>query len=151
MSPGLARAAEARKPYLHKPLDDMMSFFFVALWTTIMHPQALGQTAGEKLWRDNIRASRSRESIIRELKGLIPSELKLLSPLVQSMHGLLVDWDLKLDQLDKEMRADLSGNDPVVSNKLLCFDRYAYRGVNAFVDLLIEHRPSISTTPFVAN
>lgn len=152
MSPGLDAAATDDELYLHRPVDDAFSFFFVALWITLMHPKARGTTSKEENWRITLRVNKSRPSIIETFEDLLKKpkgkEKERLSPLIQSMMGLLIEWYHGLRTLNQEMDDDLEGSDPVHRIQLLCFDRFAYRSVNLFVDLLIKHRKDISTTPF---
>ncbi len=147
MSPGLREAVRTREGYLQKPVDDIFSYFWLTLWTTILIPAARGSTKKEEAWRDDIRDKRN--DVIASFSLLYgEQEVKSLSPLVQSMYLLLKDWFPILAGLEQEMQKCMKSEDPLVSNKLLCYDRFAYRSVLSFVNLLLKYRSMLSNTPF---
>jgi len=147
MSPGLREAVETRGGYLQKPVDDIFSYFWLTLWTTVLMPAARGSTTKEEVWRDEIRTKRN--DVVVSF-GLLygKREVESLSPLVQSMYQLLKDWLPILSGLEQEMQMCMSSEDPLVSNEVLCFDKFAYRSVLSFVNLLIKYRGMLSNTLF---
>ncbi len=64
------------------------------------------------------------------------------------MYQLLKDWLPILSGLEQEMQMCMRSEDPLVSNEVLCFDKFAYRSVLSFVNLLIKYRGMLSNTLF---
>ncbi len=148
MSPGLLQAAKAREAYLHKPVDDIYSFYWLALYITVLHPKAVGSTNREEVWRNDLCHDHCTDvtGAFKRLYGA--HEVADCSSLVKGMFQLLKDWGPAIDRLEEDMQADLRSDDPIVSNRLLCFDRFAYRSINVFVDLLIKHCKMFTEEPF---
>ncbi len=149
MSPGLVLATDSRDAYLHTPMDDMYSFFYVALWVTLLHPKAEGKTEKEHVWRGRLRNGK-RDLVIQDFRRLVDDdEMANYSPLLRGMLLVLQDWYPAIEKLDLELRRSLvNKNDNIQRNPLLCFDRFAFRGVKAFVDVLTQHRASVQSSSF---
>ncbi len=82
------------------------------------------------------------------LRRLFPDDVENFSPLFRDMFRILQDWYPSIQKLELEMLRSMRSKDEVERDWLLCFDRYALRGVQQFVDILIRHRDSLQSSPF---
>ncbi|KLO14918.1 hypothetical protein SCHPADRAFT_996286 [Schizopora paradoxa] len=142
MSMKLANAADQGRSYLRTPLDDMFSFYYVTLWATISNPSFGERTVQEKTWTKQF-ISGARENVVQDFRHLSSdTRLSTYSPLVQAMHLVLRDWRKELDSIEDDMYDGRQQGVP--SSSLVAFDLYAYRAVNAFLNVLVKHLDKIS-------
>ncbi|KLO14766.1 hypothetical protein SCHPADRAFT_299202 [Schizopora paradoxa] len=142
MSPSVIAAVARGGRYLHKPIDDMYSFLFVALWATVLHPKSRGTKPSEAAWKHHL-LNNARIEVLNEWKREYffdeEDEDGTYSHLVLAIRPILREWVHALDHLDQEFTRAIRNKDPLLGNPLLLYDEYAYRGVTLFVDILIKH------------
>ncbi len=94
MSDDAREALEDGTPYLQPPVDDIYSFYWVALWATLRNTHFQSRTERERAWLENINLSRTdRMAVAAEIgPGRLQRALPTFSPLLQSMWFLLKDW-----------------------------------------------------------
>ncbi|KAF8308290.1 uncharacterized protein EI90DRAFT_1861699 [Cantharellus anzutake] len=91
MSPGVHLAIEKKTPYLHSPLDEMFSFFYVALWATFWNIEK-GHTPDEDLWRDGLRSKERDARVVGLLVERFTEASQTYAPIAAGMLPVLGDW-----------------------------------------------------------
>ncbi len=132
------------EPYLQSPLDDLESFFWVALWAALHNKSCTTPTKEEKKWRDSMRrATLERNAVAHEMgNGRLAHKVPKFNPVLRYMWNIFPDWLKELDTLWGNWDS-LQTQDQDNETKVLQFDFYAYSGVKAFLDVLIRHRERI--------
>lgn len=141
MSPQLLRAMEHGLPYHQGPLDDAESFLNCALWAVVFNTQHRDASGVLDKWRQNLRGTpadraRAQAQMLGTLEWL-PTEAR--SPLLMSIHPLLMDWRKKLDELQDRWKGAVNNT---VSLEML-HHVAAYRTVLAFVQVYSKHIPAL--------
>lgn len=150
MSPNLYVAAtgEHKTTFLHSPIDDMFSFYFVALAATINNAMDRGTSDDEKNWRAMWGVGADRFLLINAIKKAVLGDggLEGKAPIVRKMFPLLNDWYADISQLSDGMLREMSRAERTKQSKLLCFDLFAYRGIAKFLSRYKEYivRPPTS-------
>jgi len=132
MSPGLYEAVELQTEYLHSPVDDAYSYFYVALWATVWNKHyKLNRTKREERWRDAVKDADRRATVVGEIQNLNPSRtMDDYSPIFRGMLNVFQSWRSRLAARAGEMEEALESHKKMDNPLLLlCFDHYAYRCV----------------------
>lgn len=130
------------KPYLQSPVDDMESFYWVALWAALRNNKVHTQTEQEKKWRKGIRGNTLERTAIAYEVGLpaAPGELKAYNPILRSMWPLLATWRHSLVALRAEWKEHLfHAGDWSNDTNILYFDKLAYKGALTFLHAMKTH------------
>jgi hypothetical protein len=142
MSPRIRGAMKSEDPYLHSPLDDMYSFFYVAVWATLWNTKK-GHTKREDIWRRDLRSQDAREAMVLDLLDQRHRKVIPYAPIIVGMLPVLDDWWIKLSALSRSSSANLDEDQGILC--LAYFDQLAYHGVADFVQIVKEHCQHIQT------
>jgi len=140
-------------PYLQSPVDDMESFFWVALWAALRNKNVdlANLTPEEKRWRKGMRGSTlERSGVAGEIgERQFAISRNKFNPILASMWDMLGQWRKGL----AEVRADWEEYGMEFNAKaspdnllhLLHFDVFAYKGVLAFLMALAKNKQGIQS------
>ncbi|KAF7316186.1 hypothetical protein MIND_00136800 [Mycena indigotica] len=147
MSLELSGAFTSRQPYLHSPVDDIYSHFFVAQWAAVFHRlPAEHDVDSISLNRLRTELSTQQAAATDKISGLAvhaPDVVKYGSFLCEC-GSLFKAWKARLSTLDTDYRGaiykvtDLNKNNEELLKSL--FMTYAYRGVADYMEVLAEWR-----------
>ncbi|KAJ3769434.1 hypothetical protein FB446DRAFT_812091 [Lentinula raphanica] len=159
ISQRLLDAVDDRLHYVHSPADDIESFFWVGLWSTLRNKNFSRIFTTEQRYAASLATgSTSREATASQIKlksSFIAASRKQKEPysdLFCTMAPVLGDWFTAINQLrfavelenrDEEEEEDGEGHDidPHLEEKLMLrFHRFAYRGVLDFMEIFEKHR-----------
>jgi len=138
MSRALLRA---KGNYLHSPVDDIESFFWVALWSVLFNATSgeLGSDVEEPV--RGYLINNDKNAAIDEFAGF--GSNKRRNPATQCFQDVITDWWGKVRDLyvkwDREVMRDAP---PAAGSKyyLPHFHRFALRGVLDVLEVLHQHR-----------
>ncbi|KAF8340659.1 uncharacterized protein EI90DRAFT_3117158 [Cantharellus anzutake] len=143
MSPGIRGAMDAEDRYLHTPLDDMYSFFYVAVWATLWNIKK-GHTKREDVWRDGLRSKERDAKVVDLLAQRTEKPSQTYAPIILGMIPVLDDWWMKLSQLRRSSGPSRDEDQGIL--RLVYFDQLAYRGIADFVQIVKKHLQHIQST-----
>ncbi|KAF8314585.1 uncharacterized protein EI90DRAFT_3135848 [Cantharellus anzutake] len=143
MSPGIRGAMDAEDRYLHTPLDDMYSFFYVAVWATLWNIKK-GHTKREDVWRDGLRSKERDAKVADLLAQRTEKPSQTYAPIILGMIPVLDDWWMKLSQLRRSSGPSRDEDQGIL--RLVYFDQLAYRGIADFVQIVKKHLQQIQST-----
>lgn len=141
MSLALLRAEEE---YLHSPVDDLESFFWVALWSVVFN-----ETSGDN-WDVE---GRVREALLRNDKALAIQKFLDLEGVeqrnqaTQRFQAVIEDWWENAVELQKQWRKEVFVKRPRDADAkyyLPHFHRFALQGVVNVLEVLDQHWAEIS-------
>ncbi|KAF8322905.1 uncharacterized protein EI90DRAFT_3019966 [Cantharellus anzutake] len=135
MSPRVRDAIIRDAKYLHTPVDDIHSFFFVAVWATLWNINK-GHSKDENPIRNGLRRIDRDVSVASLLRDRLRPR-PTYTPITIGMLPVLDDWSKKLSQLD--LYSESSQDEFQETLRLVQFDLLAYRGVADFVQIIKEH------------
>ena len=129
--------------YVQSPIDDLQSFFWVALWAVLHSPKST--TEDEK----RLCGYLSQEYSVRQMAHVDLKMLFLrgqleekLGPVFRAMVLALLEWYRHLETLQDAFISKFSRvSDP--RRRCLLFDCFAYQGVARFVEVLSKHRVAL--------
>ena len=129
-----------RGEYLHSPVDDLESFFWVALWSVVFHVKANPKLESE--WN-------LREALLRNSKGeamqIFSNQLfgkKGCDDVMLRFQGVIDDWWKTVRDLNREWRLEVMESPPENAGSgyyLPHFHRFALRGVLDVLEVLEKH------------
>ncbi|KAF7325739.1 hypothetical protein MKEN_00424300 [Mycena kentingensis (nom. inval.)] len=146
MSRKVLQSKEDQTPYLHSPVDDFSSFFYVTQWAAVFRPReariaGISQLRKLLAGNDNERAKGS--DLILDLE---PDTAKMeYGRFLSSLPELLTDWKNALRNMLKEWsRAEKSLNEVLSQEEMyekwtLLFLTFGCRGVAQFAELILKH------------
>lgn len=133
-------------PYLQCPVDDMESFYWVALWVSLRNKTVGTPTEEEQKWRKGLRGTTlERTGVSHEVGAPIaPADVQKFNPILRSLWPLLATWRDNLAALRAEWKNHLLsvGNGPQ-DTSILHFDIFAYKGALTFLRELEAHNDAI--------
>ncbi|KAJ7692357.1 hypothetical protein B0H14DRAFT_3175422 [Mycena olivaceomarginata] len=93
MSLALHRAMDDDQPYIHSPVDDIQSFFWLAVWAVLFNSRSQKRSRSELNWGQNLRSGvRAVKSDFVDELITTPHSLRGHSPIGTQMFPLLQDW-----------------------------------------------------------
>ncbi|KAJ7065035.1 hypothetical protein C8F01DRAFT_786607 [Mycena amicta] len=148
MSDNLREALQNHSEYLHSPVDDLHSFYYVAQWAAAFH-----QVDGDHPSLERLRAhlaGTGRAEATNKIRALRPlrSDQELYGKFVPKCGRFLRAWHLKLGDLRgdyKEAFEPFWKPENRNSNHLQSlFFTFAYRGVADYMEVLVEWQSKAS-------
>jgi len=139
MSLGLIMAVETGKDYLHSPVDDLESCFWVALWSVLFnkdHEELL--SIEEHVMRESLIKIKKAEAV--GYFGIL--EFKELSNIMQHFLPVLSVWWEKIRCRDGMWKAEVLDKSPAGAGKeyyLLHFHHFALQGVLDILEVMAEN------------
>ncbi|KAJ6608681.1 hypothetical protein B0H10DRAFT_2194250 [Mycena sp. CBHHK59/15] len=138
--------------YLRSPVDDIQSFFWLALWAVLFNIHQSKRSRIEVVWQKNLdnAQQKSKSSLPGNVSNTILDEC---SPISQELLPLLIKWwryqeDLRDEWTSKVIRS--ANNDKSSDFYLYHFHLYALRGVRDFLRIVDEHHDHLKQfQPFV--
>lgn len=153
MSLTLHRAMDQDQPYIHSPVDDIQSFFWLAVWAVLFNSKPQTRSRLELTWGQNLRSG------VRVVKSDFTHELMTTnhsrsghSPIGTQMFPLLQDWWRRQRDLGVEWRRNVVAEAAKIPehevDNIRCFylhhfHLYALRGVKEFLDLVVRDRETL--------
>ena len=140
MSRALAIAAKMREDYLHSPVDDLESCFWVALWSVLFnkdHEELL--STRECAMRESLARTNKSEAAYY-LGSLVPP--KQLSNIMQRFQSTLRAWWGKVRDRSHVWEDEVLVNSPEGAGKehyLPHFHHFALQGVVDVLEVMAEH------------
>lgn len=129
--------------YLQSPLDDLESFYWVALWAALRNKSVDMEklTSDEIRWRKAICGNtQERLSLTVEIGANRDAEdLQKFNPVLRDTWPMFKTWWTKLQQRRSKW-STLQKVEVQATSKIVQFDFYAIVGVHDFLDILIEQR-----------
>ncbi|KAJ6466978.1 hypothetical protein C8R45DRAFT_838996 [Mycena sanguinolenta] len=128
------------KKYLHSPVDDLHSFYFVAQWAATFHTSDGDR---DRPWLQQLRhqlAGIGRDRATFEIRALqLESDQEEYGDFLPKCGGFLSDWDGKLSKLERDYKGAYAAvaNDDVGRLRSL-FMTFAYRGVADYMELFAQ-------------
>ncbi|KAF9788668.1 hypothetical protein BJ322DRAFT_1183683 [Thelephora terrestris] len=136
MSRALLRA---RGEYLHSPVDDLESFFWVALWSVVFNERSGEEFKVEEPVRQALLRNDKDDAIHQFLHLEIN---KLRTQVTQRFQAFIEDWWEKVELLHKQWRKEVfvkTPSDADAEYYLPHFHRFALRGVVNVLEVLDRH------------
>lgn len=134
-------------PYLQSPVDDMESFYWVALWASLRNKTVSGDpTKEERKWRKGLRGNTlERTGVSHEVGGSDYSgQLHKFNPILRLMWPVLATWRDSLSDLRRDWKSHLDNPaEWCPDTNIFYFDLFAYKGVLAFMRALDKHIDAI--------
>lgn len=133
-------------PYLQPPMDDLESFYWVAMWAVMNNTQAvnleLNRSPLEALWRKALRSASERHQII-----VFPRAFKFFggetfSPIAQDRLPVLQQWFNSITALRRDWYATRSLIEQGMVDRdlsLSYFHAFAFRGVADVLEICQQH------------
>jgi hypothetical protein len=140
MSRGLASAAKTGESYLHSPIDDLESCFWVAFWSVLFNKENQGLLS--------IREREARNSLANTNKSEAASSFHMhwpregLSSIMQCFRPTLVAWWKKVMDKGKVWGDEVLDNAPEDAGEeyyLPHFHLFVLRGVVDVLEVMSEH------------
>ncbi|KAJ7645465.1 hypothetical protein DFH06DRAFT_1425076 [Mycena polygramma] len=141
MSLELRAAMDDERPYVHSPVDDIQSFFWLAMWAVLFNTKPQTRSRVELKWQQRVRSGtyRAKASVVSELGTT--SFLRGHSLIGTQVFPLLQDWWDKQRALAVEWHTTVVPEAESIpqdeTDKIRCFylhhfHLYALRGVKEF-------------------
>ncbi|TCD62006.1 hypothetical protein EIP91_007624 [Steccherinum ochraceum] len=146
-------AVTAKKPHTQSPMDDLWSFFWVAIWSVVFNKHLEQQRATEETeLQSRFKTPESRETImdILDVYSSIQREWTP-TPLLRDWEPILYDWYKKLVSLQDDFTRAFF--DPRVYNAdrsriISVFQEYALKGVADVMEIFDKHKDAVTSEPF---
>ncbi|EIW76053.1 hypothetical protein CONPUDRAFT_169241 [Coniophora puteana RWD-64-598 SS2] len=149
MSTGLIRAAEKGNSYLHSPIDDSWSFFFVAVWAAVWHRFEGPIPPDLASLRTNIAGGpNDRDAVVSDpITALYKMKVEAYGSFLPSCQQFLIEWRTRLRHLDANWREylDANGHDHDALKKQ--FLVHYERGLVDYLELLQKYFPPRKVQP----
>ncbi|KAJ7122879.1 hypothetical protein C8R44DRAFT_876075 [Mycena epipterygia] len=141
MSLGLQRAMETDRPYIHSPIDDLESFFWLAFWAVVFNKQNKTRSVDEVYWQQALKSGHyeAKTTAASRLKrystfSLISNELvPLLKSLDKTLDALRTDWDEKMEEVGEVPKTQLK------EFYIYHFHLYSLLGVRDILSAVAKH------------
>ena len=130
----------AKGEYLHSPIDDLESFFWVALWSVVFNEKARYELAAEK----DLRTALRRNDKARAM-DIFTHELlyhKGCNDVMLRFQGVILDWWRIVRDQPLEWRLEVMAPHPANAGSeyyLPHFHRYALKGILDVLGVLEKH------------
>ncbi|KAJ3819630.1 hypothetical protein F5880DRAFT_1676105 [Lentinula raphanica] len=132
--------------YVHSPADDLESFFWVGLWSTLRNKNFSRTSTTEQRFSKDISTDlRQKVAVDMSLRmDLITAEhpKQPYSDLLRAMTPVLSEWYTALNKLQIDYEVDENVNDDE-EKLMLRFHHFAYRGVLEFIEVFEKHRGNL--------
>ncbi|KAJ7349317.1 hypothetical protein DFH08DRAFT_959475 [Mycena albidolilacea] len=146
MSLALHRAMGHDEPYIHSPVDDIQSFFWLAVWAVLFNSRPHTRSRSEFIWGQNLRSGvrAVKSDFVNELMTTVRS-LRGRGPIGTQVFPLLQDWWRRQRDLAEEWQRNVVAEAAKIPehevDNIRCFylhhfHLYALRGVKEFLDLV---------------
>ncbi|KAJ7229055.1 hypothetical protein GGX14DRAFT_346042 [Mycena pura] len=137
-----------RGPYLHSPVDDMYSFYYVAQWAAAFNKAGDDYDEIEEI-RDGLRRDvANRELVSTRIWKLGASDAEQVGPFLARCGPLLDGWSGRLRVLSRDFTsARRLIETKELSLKFALFRTFAYRGVADFLEVFQAFRADFSYLP----
>ena len=126
--------------YLHSPVDDLESFFWVAVWSVFFNEDnAKGQSDKEKEIKDDLIRHRKADAI-DSYSMLVPDAQT--SNITRHFQSVLVEWWMKIQNQNMIWSRKVLVSKPKDADGkyyLPHFHRYALQGVVDVLEVLVDH------------
>ncbi|KAJ7692361.1 hypothetical protein B0H14DRAFT_834819 [Mycena olivaceomarginata] len=153
MSLALHRAMDYDRPYIHSPVDDIQSFFWLAVWAVLFNSRSQTRSRSELIWGQNLRSGvRAVKSDFADALMTTPHSLRGHSPIGTQMFPFLQDWWRRQRDLAEEWHRNVVAEAAKIPehevDNIRCFylhhfHLYALRGVKEFLDLVVRIRETL--------
>jgi len=149
MSVNLIDATVLKIPYLHSPIDDLWSFFFVAVWAAVWHAVEGPVSPKFAMLRKGIAGSADdRESAVsKTIAAFDDMEAEDYGPFLPLCQQFFVGWNMKLRELaagwKKHLKANSRDHDALKKQFLVHYER----GLADYLELLQKHFPPRKVHP----
>lgn len=151
MSLSLQLAME--KNYIHSPIDDLESFFWLAFWAVMFNKQSKTRSEDEVDWQKALKSGGYNEKTGAAylLKRTRPDStyspistefVPLLKSLDKSLDTLRTNWDEKMEQAEEIPDAQRT------NFYLYHFHLYSLLGVRDILTVVAKHWHDLSSEPF---
>ncbi|KAJ7163775.1 hypothetical protein C8R43DRAFT_1122744 [Mycena crocata] len=161
MSLRLHQAIRRDDPYVQSPIDDIESFFWLALWATLFNRHYPSETRSkiETDWQKIIDCADYKEkaTFILELGNLSSKAVKQLSlsssSITKELLPLLREWWNLQEKLRHNWRETMDWVEEVpdlrqrTKIRLDKFRSFAFCGVRDFLQLVVGHRNRLNECP----
>jgi hypothetical protein len=143
-------------PYVQSPIDDIESFFWVALWAVLFNKQVHNRVAVELEWREKLEHADPafKALLLLELEEITQRQLDstLFSSISRQLLPFLQAWLCKLRTLKAEWveisdRAEDVQLSDLPDFYIKHFHVFALRGVKLVLGVLNEHLPRLRDCP----
>ncbi|KAJ6630935.1 hypothetical protein B0H10DRAFT_1773360 [Mycena sp. CBHHK59/15] len=152
MSLSLQYAMDQDLRYIQSPIDDIESFFWLALWAVLFNIHQSKRSRLEIGWQKDLDSAQQefKSSLPRKMKD---TNLEECSRISRELLPLLIKWWRYQEDLRDEWNTEVirsANNDKSSDFYLYHFHLYALRGVRDFLRIVQEWRGSlIQLKPFV--
>ncbi|KAJ3873037.1 hypothetical protein F5051DRAFT_478640 [Lentinula edodes] len=150
MSKGLLN--EEPENEIQSPADDIESFLWVGLWSTLRNTKFPNGAKKEIRWSQSITKGRtSRETTANDIQESLGTIMKGVpepySNMFCTMAPILSEWYDAIRQLRKDWILDWSETNLDDSKDVnLLFHSFAYRGVLDFIEIFQKHKEDLEKT-----
>ncbi|KAJ7065029.1 hypothetical protein C8F01DRAFT_1250027 [Mycena amicta] len=133
--------------FLHSPVDDLQSFYYVAQWAATFRPVDGDRPDLEQL-REEL-AGTGRAAATKTIQVLVPlrSDQETYGDFLPRCGGFLDAWDLKLTRLQKDYKVAFEPireqENPNLNHLRSLFFTFAYRGVADYMELWAEWKDKL--------
>ncbi|KAF8637284.1 hypothetical protein AX17_002923 [Amanita inopinata Kibby_2008] len=158
MSTALRQNYSHKRDYLQSPLDDIESFFWVALWAVLYNSHTEYTSDNESDWRhdpaDTTKIT-TREGAATIFVGTLPRKNLGLSPIVVQSHAILVDLLQHINHCRlyvDDFKEEASEMEKRLAVEYLKWSWHlgAFRGVYGFLEIIQKHKQTLQGYgPFV--
>ncbi|KAJ6512171.1 hypothetical protein C8R47DRAFT_684177 [Mycena vitilis] len=149
MSLELRAAMDEGRPYVHSPVDDIQSFFWLAMWAVLFNSKSQTRSRVELKWQQRVRSGthRAKASVVSELEttsfskghSLIGTQvLPLLQDWWDKQRALAVEWHRTV--VPEAESIPKNETDQIRCFYLRHFHLYALRGVKESLALVVQNR-----------
>jgi len=136
----MSRTLSAKKLHLHSPVDDLESFFWVAVWSVFFNKDHKEDRSDEEKSIMELLAGCRKDDAMREYSTLVPNNTT--SDIVQHLQAVLYDWWMKVRDRDVTWTNEVVRGAPEEAGEeyyLPRFHRFALEGVADVLEVLLTH------------
>ncbi|KAJ6512170.1 hypothetical protein C8R47DRAFT_684062 [Mycena vitilis] len=148
MSLQLQAAIDYARPYVHSPVDDIQSFFWLAMWAVLFNAKPQTRSPAELQWQQSMRSGIQSEksSISGDLMTITQGHSSIGSqvfPLLRewwrAQRTLAEEWHERAVPVAESIMDEVKYRDFYLHH----FHVYALRGVKEFLALVVQHREKL--------
>ena len=145
MSESLQKAMNHKEDYLHSPVDDLHSFYWVAQWAVLFNNHNKShRSPKEHKWQQYISDGQveHKMSVASDIKQVYP--MSGHSPITMEWAVLLKEWHASLEKLNTDW-LEVRFSDEVTSGAATPeyfekkFHIFAFRGLVDFMEVVQRH------------
>ncbi|KAG7094144.1 hypothetical protein E1B28_007756 [Marasmius oreades] len=144
MSINLLTATLRGSDYLQSPVDDMHSFFWVALWAVMFNSLNESSRSEDELWARGrwVERASDKAHMLPQLKTSLRAGK--LSPIAGQLTPFLGQWFSRIEALQEDW--DTTRGTDFQDRKewfTTHFHLFAYRGIRESLELILQHREAL--------